>query len=91
MKEFFLRLIGKEVKGSKDIAKERLKLVLFHDKSDCPAQTMELIRAEMMEILKKYMEIDEENIDFKIVKNENESGLKVSPSLMANIPLKNMK
>ena len=74
--------------SSKDIARERLKLVLFHDRADIPPEKVELIRLEIMEILKKHMEISDEEMEFKILKNDEDRN---SPTIVANIPLKNLK
>jgi len=55
---FLERLLGKTDK-SKSVAKDRLKLVLMHDRSDIPAPTLEKMRAEVIEVIRKYVEIDE--------------------------------
>lgn len=80
--------LGINKKSSKDIAKDRLKLVLFHDRGDISPEKVEQIRLEILEILKKHMEIEDSEMEFKILKNEED---KESPSIVANIPIKNLK
>ena len=79
-------------KSAGEVAKERLKLVLIHDRSNCQTNLLEDIRKDIMEVLSKYMEIDMEALDIKIdtVKSEDGSEEEV-PALYANIPIKNLK
>ncbi len=69
-------------KNSKDTAKERLKFALVYDRLNLSAETVENIKREFIEILKKYLDIDEEHLDFRIVNEKNET------AIVANIPLK---
>lgn len=79
-------------KGSSDVAKDRLKLVLVSDRSSCSPVIMEKIKNDIIEVLSKYVEIDKEGLDIRITQVENEEGAdKSSPALCANIPIKNMK
>jgi len=50
-------LTGKQ--ESKDIAKERLRLVLVHDRASVSPEFLEKIKEEMIQVISKYMEIDE--------------------------------
>ena len=75
--------------NSKDVAKERLKLVLVHDRSNTSPELLEMIRADIMQVLLKYVDVDESAIDLKLTKTESNSNGK--PALVANIPIKNMK
>ena len=79
-------------KSAGQIAKERLKLVLIHDRSDCSAELLENIRKDIMDVLSKYMEIDMDALDIQIstTKLDEESDVEV-PALYANIPIKNLK
>lgn len=70
---------------SKDAAKDRLRLVLMHDRSDIPATMMEAIRAELVQVLGKYVEIDQEEMDVQLEKDQGAIGL------VLNIPIKRVK
>lgn len=83
MFDFFSKLLGGEKSG--DVARERLKLVLIHDRNDIAPDTLENIKIEMINILKKYLEIDETGIEMQLDKQNR------SVALVASIPLKNMK
>lgn len=83
--------LTKKTASSKDIAKDRLKLVLIHDRVNCSSQVLEMIRADIMKVISNYMEIDEEELDIQISQTESDADGRVSPVLYANIPIKNMR
>lgn len=78
-------------KGSKDVAKERLKLVLIHDRANVSPQFLEMIKGEIMKVIQNYMDIDEGALDIQLTKTKSEDGNRVVPALVANIPIKNVK
>lgn len=58
--EFMSRVLGKKNRlGSKDLAKERLKLVLAQDRVDISPQMFEKLRRDLAIACAKYVEIDE--------------------------------
>jgi len=89
MLELFSRLSRKRT--SKDVAKERLKLVLIHDRANVSPQFLEMVKGEIIKVIQNYMEIDEEALDIQLTKTQSEEGDGVVPALIANIPIKNVK
>ena len=93
----FFKNIGKkeeksnETENSKDAAKERLHLVLMQDRANVSADFLELMKQEIIEVIKKYIEVDEGAIDVRLTNKENEDGTNGAPALYANIPIKNIK
>src|SRR5699024_1797178 len=77
--------------GSKDAAKERLHLVLMQDRANVSADFLELMKQEIIDVIKKYIVVDEEAIDVRLTNLENEDGTNGAPSLFANIPIVNIK
>jgi cell division topological specificity factor len=73
----------------KDMAKERLKLILIHDRAHVSPEILESIREDILKVISKYFEIDDEEIDVKMTKMEELQG--ESPALIASIPIKKMK
>ena len=64
--KFFNKLRKKEEKtapNSKEAAKERLHLVLMQDRANVSADFLELMKQEIIEVIKKYIDIDEGAID----------------------------
>lgn len=76
-------------KSSKDIAKDRLKLLLVSDRASCSPEIMEAIKNDMIHVISKYMEIDTEGLDIQITMAEEENGS--LPVLFANIPILDIK
>ncbi len=90
----FFKNIGKSDKkenNSKDTAKERLHLVLMQDRANVSADFLDLMRREIIEVIKKYVEIDESEIDVRMTNKQNEDGSNGAPALYANIPILNIK
>mgnify|MGYP000191322403 CR=1 FL=1 len=85
----FLKLFGKDV-ASKDIAKERLRLILVHDRANVSPQFLEMIKGQLIDVISDYMEIDREGLEVKLTRMEKEENVTV-PALVANIPIKRVK
>lgn len=91
---FFKKLNKKDEKvvtNSKEAAKERLHLVLMQDRANVSADFLELMKQEIIEVIKKYIEVDEGAIDVRLTNKENEDGTNGAPALYANIPILNIK
>ena len=91
---FFKRIVKTEQQkelGSKDAAKERLHLVLMQDRANVSADFLELMKQEIIEVIKKYIVVDEAAIDVRLTNQSNEDGTNGAPALYANIPIVNIK
>ena len=82
---------NKDDDSSKSTAKERLHLVLMQDRANVSADFLELMKQEIIEVIKKYIEVDENAIDVRLTNKENEDGTNGAPALYANIPILNIK
>ena len=90
--KFFKKANKKEIgNNSKETAKERLHLVLMQDRANVSADFLDLMRREIIEVIKKYIDIDEEAMDVSLKNQENEDGTQGAPALYANIPIINIK
>jgi len=76
---------------SKEIAKDRLKLVLIHDRADNSSSMLEMLRIDIMKVISKYMDIDEEELDLQISQTDKDDYGRSVPVLYANIPIKNLR
>ena len=77
--------------SSKETAKERLHLVLMQDRANVSADFLDLMRQEIIEVIKKYIDIDEGAMDVRLTNKENDDGSNGAPALYANIPILNIK
>lgn len=78
-------------KSSKDLAKERLKLVLVHDRANVSPQFLEMVKGEIIKVINNYMDIDEDALNIQMTRTESEDGDRMVPALVANIPIRNVK
>ena len=88
---FFKKFSKEEKKDSKDTAKERLHLVLMQDRANVSADFLEMMKQEIIEVIKKYIDVDENSIDVKLTNKVNSDGTTGAPALYANIPIVSLK
>ncbi|MDK2917884.1 MAG: cell division topological specificity factor [Candidatus Petromonas sp.] len=80
---------GQDNIESRQVAKERLQLVLTHDRISTSNNFIEKFKADIKNAVLEYVEISDNDIDVRIEKSE-ENGAIIS-KLVANIPIKNIK
>ncbi|MCL5676754.1 MAG: cell division topological specificity factor MinE [Firmicutes bacterium] len=85
MLDLINRVFGRDAGSSKDIAKERLRLVLVHDRANVSPQFLEMLKNELIRVISEYMEIDDGAMDVNLTTAEN------SVALVASIPVRRMK
>lgn len=85
MIDSLMKLFGKNNKASKDIARERLRFVLIHDRANISPQFMESLRDDLIKVISNYMEINEQDMEVTLTNDE------ASVALVANIPVHRMK
>ena len=76
---------------SKEIAKDRLKLVLIHDRVDSSSSMLEMLRVDIMKVISNYMDIDEDELDLQISQTDKDDYGRSVPVLYANIPIRNLR
>ena len=82
MFDFLSKLFKSDKSGN--VAKERLQLVLIHDRNDISPEVLNALKIEMIQTIKKYLEIDEGGNEIELNKEDR------SVALVASIPLLNM-
>lgn len=89
-KKVFKKDNQKESNSGKE-AKERLHLVLMQDRANVSADFLEMMKQEIIEVIKKYIDVDENSIDVRLTNQPNEDGSNGAPALYANIPIISIK
>jgi cell division topological specificity factor len=84
MLDLLRKVFGRD-SGSKQVAKERLRLVLVHDRSSISPQLLETLRSELIQVISNYMDIDENGLEVSLDSSGN------TVALVANIPVVGMK
>lgn len=85
----FLRFKRKLYSGN--VAKERLKLLIYSERVNCPPDLLNHIQLEILQVVQKYMEIDTKNSSIQIVQENKSSSMYRMPRLYANIPIKTIQ
>lgn len=82
---------GKKVSSS-SVARERLKLVLIHDRAGTSPSSniIEMLRKEIFAVISKYFEVAEPDFDVEI-KSTSEVHNSGATRLTANIPIRKIK
>ncbi|NLM04649.1 MAG: cell division topological specificity factor MinE [Clostridiales bacterium] len=87
----FLKIFSRNSGPSKNVAKERLKLVLVHDRTNCSPHFLDMVKGDIIKVISDYAEIDESGLDIKLTKTKRDEDDTMVPALVANIPIKKMK
>lgn len=80
MSDFLGRLFGREKKSARQ-AKERLKLVLIHDRTDLNPGTLETLKDELIQVISRHVEIDPDAVRIEMTQEGRQQ------RLIADIPL----
>ncbi len=81
MSNFWDRLLGRTSDHSAQAAKERLQLVLIHDRTDISPAVMEQLKNEIIAVISKHVDIDQTGVEINLTQTKREN------RLVANIPL----
>lgn len=84
-------MFGKKKEESKNIAKERLKLVLVHDRAHLSPKFLDMIKSDIIRIISEYADIDETGLDIKLTRMKKEEDNSTISALVANIPIISIK
>lgn len=84
LRDFINRLLGRQP-ASATMAKQRLQLVLAHDRSDLNPELLEQMRREILEVVSRYVEIDVEGGDVSLETEDRVT------ALVANLPIRRTK
>ena len=83
--DFLKKIFGSDSGGSREKAKNRLQIVIMHDRTDISPELLENLRSEIIDVLTKYLEIDTQKIEINLDHDEHEV------ALVANVPVVRIK
>ena len=63
----------------------------MQDRANVSADFLELMKQEIIEVIKKYIDVDEGAIDVRMTNRQNDDGTNGAPALYANIPIVSIK
>ncbi len=84
MLDALMKLFGKKEPSGK-IARDRLKVVLIHDRANVSPEIMEHIKHDILEVVAKYADINPADMEISLADDAD------SVALVANIPVTKVK
>lgn len=78
---FLRRLVGRGKPSSREVAKQRLQLVLVHDRANISPALLATIKDEIINVISRYIRIDHNGVEVNFTQQGRES------RLVADIPL----
>ena len=85
MLDMLMKVFGKQEKRSGKIAKERLQVVLIHDRASVSPELMDQLKNEIIAVISKYMEINKSEMEISLANDSD------SVALVANIPVNSLR
>lgn len=85
MTSLFEKLFGGDRRSSGQTAKDRLQLVLMHDRSDLSPMQLQQLKDEILEVISRYVEFDPERVEIDLTSEDRASMIK------AEIPIEGGK
>lgn len=82
LSELLGKLFSSKTVSSSFTAKQRLKLVIAHDRSGLSAERIEAMRQEILQVVARYVDIDTDSSEFSL---ESDDGM---TALIANLPIR---
>ena len=74
-------LLGRKRKSA-NTAKERLQLVLIHDRTDLPPGVMEDLRDELIQVISRHIDVDRDAVRIEVAQDGRKQ------RLLADIPIR---
>jgi cell division topological specificity factor len=82
MKDLIRRLLGQPTGTTASDAKQRLKVLLVHDEIDLPPAKMQRMRAEILEVVARYVDVESDGATFELHKEPG------GVAIISNLPVR---
>ncbi len=78
-------MIGRKKPTPGEVAKERLKVVLAHDRIKLNPELLDLIKADLLTVISRRLEVDEQHVEVSLAREDHRD------KLHADMPIKRQK
>lgn len=68
--------------SGKEIAEQRLRLILAHDRANISPGMLEILKDELIKVISRHLDVDPEKVEVKLTQDQHET------RLIADIPLR---
>lgn len=90
MIQLLARLLGRSesspgVTPSREVARERLRLMLVHDRADVDPALLDALKDDLIRVISRYLEIDREGVEVAFHRDEG------AVALVANMPVRSVR
>ncbi len=73
MANLFDKMFGRTPKGTSTTAKDRLQVVLIHDRFNLPPEKLREMKEEILAVISKYVSVDRESVDIALEQRDRSS------------------
>lgn len=81
----FSFMIGRKKPTPGELAKERLKVVLVHDRIKVNPELLELIKSDLLAVISRRLDVDEQHVEINMAREDRWD------KLHADVPIKRQK
>ena len=82
MANFISKLFGGGEPTSSSVAKERLQLVLIHDRANLTPEQVAAMKDEILEVISRYVDFDRETVKIDLASADRDSILRAEIPIM---------
>lgn len=86
MANFISRLFGVKEPQSSSVAKERLQLVLIHDRANLTPEQVAAMKDEILEVISRYVDFDRESVKIDLASADRDSILRAEIPIVPSSP-----
>lgn len=83
MSNLISRIFGNDRRNSSRMAKDRLSIVLVHDRSDLSPTQLQALKDELLEVIARYVQFDPEAVELDLMTEDRTTLLKAEIPIQA--------
>ena len=78
------RIFGSRAPSSREVAKERLQLVLVHDRVKLSPELIDTLKSEIIAVITKHVQIDEQHMEIELTSGKGFQKLRADIPILAS-------